>query len=470
MSNFFRVLALLLLPSLAAAEQPAIDLVAAFDVPFAQLDLESVSTSWLDSPTAATMLDVVDVLGPVAPSVGADMALLSTGNVNNITAQDDYDHPPGGATGDRASLHLRLQVPDWANSYAFDFYFFSREYPEWVGDSYDDNFEVFVQNPAWTGQVVFDAFGNPVSVNSALFAEVNPANLQGTGFDADGGTGWVTTVAPAEPGSWLDLTFTIADEADGVWDSAVLLDAFRFNTTDYGDDPITSHELPWEPVHIAFASPKTGPSEGGYRVTLFGVGFKDGSGVELDGVDVGAVLVDEAAGTIEIEAMPAGALGQADLTVRRPDGSAFTLFEAFTYTELSDGARRPRLWSAAPDLLHPDGGTTVELRGDGMEDVADVLFVPESGPATPAVQLDLFEDGDDLVLYAVTPPLTEGWAEIVIVDFTGARVDPGYPVRFGTDAPLPGPATGEQVGCVIASGAGGLLVPLPLAFRRRRRR
>lgn len=97
-------------------------------------------------------------------------------------------------------------MPDWANSQRSQFYFLSREYPEWVGDQYDDNSEVFVDKPAWSGQVVFDAFGNPVSVNSALFAEVNPANLVGTGFDEDRSTGWVHTIAPAEPGSTLTLT------------------------------------------------------------------------------------------------------------------------------------------------------------------------------------------------------------------------------------------------------------------------
>ena len=468
MSAFLRILALLLIPSIAVAEQPAIDLIAAFDLPFDQLDLGSVSTSHEAGLTAPTMLDVLDVLGPVVPQVGDDMALLSTGNVNNITAMDDYDHPPGGAVGDRATLHFRLQVPDWANSYAFEFYFFSREYPEWVGDSYDDNFEVFVENPAWTGQVVFDAFGNPVSVNSALFAEVNPANLVGTGFDEDGGTGWVTTVAPAEPGSWLDLTFTISDEADGVWDSAVLLDGFRFNTTDYGDDPITAHELPWEPVHVAFASPKTGPVDGGYGVTLFGVGFKDGSVVELDGVDVGDVVVNEAAGTIQIVSMPAAGVGPVNVTVRRTDGSAFTLYDAFSYTEDSEGARRPRLWSVAPEQLHPAGGVTVELRGDGMDDVADVLFVPESGPAVPAERLDLYQDGVDLVLYAVAPPLVEGWAEVVIVDFSGFRVDPGYPVQIDSAAPTGAPMTGSELGCMAAPAAGWLLAPLPLLLRRRR--
>jgi hypothetical protein len=465
----FLLLLALLLPSIAVAEQPAQALLTAFDLPFEHLDATSVSTTYEDSFTAATMLDVRDVLGTVVPQNGSTMALLSTGNVNNVVAMDDYDHPPGGALGDRASLSFRMQVPDWASSYGFQFNFLSREYPEWVGDQYDDNFEVFVENPAWSGQVVFDAFGNPVSVNSALFAETNPANLVGTGFDEDGATGWVTTIAPVEPGSVLDITFTIGDEADGVWDSAVLLDGFGFSAADYGDDPITSHELPWEPVHIAFVSPKTGPIAGGHGVTLFGAGFKEGSTVEVDGVDVGPVTVDEDAGTIRIQSMPpGGGEGRIHMSVRRPDGSAHTLFDSYSYTMGSTGGRQPRVWSAAPDFLHIDGGTTLELRGDGMENVADVLFVPEVGPAVPCDQLDLYQDGADLMLYVITPQLIEGWAEVVVVDLQGNRIEPGYPVQFASDAPLAGAATGDQVGCSTVAGQGWLLLPL-LAMGRRRR-
>lgn len=470
MKRITPLLLALLAPSIALAEQPAMDLLAAFDIPFAHLEHESVSTTHDGQPSAPTMLDVVDQLGPITPQIGSTAALLSTGNVNNVTAMDDYDHPPAGATGDRATLHFRLQVPDWANAYLFQFYFLSREYPEWVGDQYDDNFEVFVDNPAWSGQVVFDAFGNPVSVNSALFAETNPANLQGTGFDQDGGTGWVTTMAPVEPGSVLDITFTVGDEADGVWDSAVLLDGFQFSSTDPGETPITAHDLPWDPVRVAFTSPKTGPAEGGYPVRLFGSNFDADSRVEINGVDVGDVTFNEADGTLRIESMPPGAAGQFDVTVRRIDGSAHTRSDAFSYTETSTGDRMPRVWSVFPDFVHPEGGTTVELRGDTLTNAADVLFVSEDGAATSALQFDPFQDGDDLVLLAVTPDLHEGWCEIILIDIYGNRIEPGYPVQVSIDAPRAGPALGDQVAC-SASGsptsATLLLLLLPLVCRRR---
>jgi hypothetical protein len=105
----------------------------------------------------------------------------------------------------------------------------SREYPEWVGSAYNDTFEVHLTSDAWSGQIVFDSFGSPMTVNNAFFTVVAPASLAGTGFDADGGTGWLTVVAPCVGGETIHLSFEIYDVADGVWDSAVLLDGFEFS-------------------------------------------------------------------------------------------------------------------------------------------------------------------------------------------------------------------------------------------------
>ena len=69
------------------------------------------------------------------------------------------------------------------------------------------------------------------------------AQLQGTGLDTPtpsecnddslegGGTGWLTTTAPVTPGETLHLRFMIFDEGDHIYDSAVILDNFRWQAT-----------------------------------------------------------------------------------------------------------------------------------------------------------------------------------------------------------------------------------------------
>ena len=215
--------------SVARGEQPPEYLINAMEVDSADLVSGSVDTDG----SSATMFDVRSALGVISPYNAPTFAVMSTGNVNNIEALEDYDYPGSGAdtsAGDHATLEFQLVVPAGANSFSFRFYFLSREYPEWVGSEYNDTFEVQLQGSIWSGQMVFDAFGNEMTVNNALFTVVNAADLVGTGFDYDGGTGWVQSIGPCAPGETITLTFEIYDVADGVWDSAVLLDNFAFSS------------------------------------------------------------------------------------------------------------------------------------------------------------------------------------------------------------------------------------------------
>ena len=57
----------------------------------------------------------------------------------------------------------------------------------------------------------------------------HPIPNTGTGFDRDGSTGWLRTSWPIEGGEVFTLTFSIHDEGDGIYDSLVILDNFRFH-------------------------------------------------------------------------------------------------------------------------------------------------------------------------------------------------------------------------------------------------
>ena len=150
---------------------------------------------------------------------------------------------------DFAELRLELLVPSNAQSFSFDFNFLSGEFPEWVCTSFDDTFMVLLDSAAYTGNISFDAQGNPVSINVGFFDQcsvgdgpqcMGEAPLVGTGYEAGvgGGTGWLTTTSPVLPGEKITLRFVIFDEGDHAFDSVVLIDNFRWHF-ERVDGPIT---------------------------------------------------------------------------------------------------------------------------------------------------------------------------------------------------------------------------------------
>ncbi len=196
------------------------------------------------------------------PHTGPDFFVLSTGLVGDASAPNFVDlnggtdlntstcHPdPQGQMGcssadpatvyDYSEVSFQLQVPANAKSFSFDFNFMSAEFPEWVCTSYDDTFLAMLDSEAFSGNVSFDAMGNRVSINVGFFDVCDPvddpactgdADLVGTGYEngIGGGTGWLTTTSPVVPNEKITLTFMIFDEGDHVYDSAVLVDNFRW--------------------------------------------------------------------------------------------------------------------------------------------------------------------------------------------------------------------------------------------------
>ena len=470
-------LALLLLSPSAFAAAPA-DLVIAMDVEPAALIANSVSTVHPQyGGSHPGMFDVRDELGVVLPTLPPTMGMLATNHVDALC--EDYDFPPGGDGGDRATLSFALDVPDTARSYAFDFYFLSREYPKWVGDIYNDEFQVEADYGLGPEQIVFDAFGNPVSVNSTLFAVVDPAELEGTCFDQHGGTGWTTTIAPVAPGSVLELMFTIFDRGDGVWASAVLLDNFRFSD-DEVDGPTTETPEPDGPLRLSFLSPKEGDVGGGYEVQVHGRGFTADSALFVDGVQLPDEDVSIAASgeVILIASMPPHGEGEVDLRIDRGDESML-LASGFTYWDLTGGERPPHIVGVAPSEASTGGGTELLVRGESIHPDATVVFLTlgEDGDfvaTTDALAVESRELAPgEHELYVTAPEHPPGWADLVVVNPAGARSVPGYPVRFGDEvAARIGPPPRGCEGCSVGGGSGnwwlgGLLGLLGLVWRRR---
>jgi len=169
--------------------------------------------------------------------------------------------PNGNGANDSVVLDVELLVPTNANSFSFQFRFFSQEYWTYTCTQFNDFF-VALLDSTWTPgpggtpipddkNISFDANGNYISVNSEQFFTVCPskpgypcpdgeAGLQGTGYTLGpgGGTVWLTTTSPVVRGETIRLRFAIWDTSDMLLDSIVMLDNFQWSATP-SDGPVT---------------------------------------------------------------------------------------------------------------------------------------------------------------------------------------------------------------------------------------
>src|SRR5262249_4885132 len=140
------------------------------------------------------------------------------------------------------------RVPSNAKSFTFQHSFFTREYPKFICNDYDDFF-VTMMDPVPAGladgNIAFDSDGNPVSVNTTLLQVCTASTagnktftcplaerlLSGTGFETHAATGWLTTTTPVDNvrGKVITLSWAIWDQGDGRYDSTALVDDFEWS-------------------------------------------------------------------------------------------------------------------------------------------------------------------------------------------------------------------------------------------------
>jgi hypothetical protein len=179
--------------------------------------------------------------GPIGQYVGQHGNALLAGKCGTSAC------PVGTSAQDSVDLKLVVRAPTNAKSLAFDFRFFSSEYQTFQCTAYNDYFLSMLTSAAAgipaDHNISFDALGSPVSVNNAFFQSCGgngkscgtcpfgTAALAGTGMDTvgGGGTQWLTTESPVVAGETLTLELVIFDVSDGIYDSLVLLDNFRWS-------------------------------------------------------------------------------------------------------------------------------------------------------------------------------------------------------------------------------------------------
>jgi hypothetical protein len=129
-------------------------------------------------------------------------------------------------------MSFDVTVPPGTFGYVFDFAYFSSEYPNYYNTQYNDLFIAWQVSEVYTGNVTFvnDA---PLTITSledaGAFAYKDAApELAGTGFEGNAGTGWFAARGAVNPGETANITFFIADMADNVLATGVLIDNFRW--------------------------------------------------------------------------------------------------------------------------------------------------------------------------------------------------------------------------------------------------
>ena len=140
----------------------------------------------------------------------------------------------GDPVWDVHQIAIRMQAPPGTRSFSFDFNYFSAEYPEYLHQDFNDTFYAILEAPSTNNgkstNISFDPRHNSIEVDNNYFENAfHPIPNTGTGFDRDGSTGWLRTSWPIEAGETFTLTFSIHDEGDGIFDSVVILDNFRFH-------------------------------------------------------------------------------------------------------------------------------------------------------------------------------------------------------------------------------------------------
>jgi hypothetical protein len=179
------------------------------------------------------------------PRTGDSFAILSTGNAR--LADDPNTRPDSGSQSrgpsirgarDVVIMRIDLRIPRGANCLSFNFRFLSEEYPEFVGDIFNDAFIAELDHSTWRAASTADPAisapdnfardrkGNPVRINRSGIETMRRANARGTTFD--GATRLLRASTPVSSGLHR-LYLSIFDQGDRNYDSAVFLDSLRAN-------------------------------------------------------------------------------------------------------------------------------------------------------------------------------------------------------------------------------------------------
>ena len=141
----------------------------------------------------------------------------------------------GSQANDLLWFQFRTEVPGGTHGFSLDFAWFSEEYPESVGTTFNDMLVVWSQSETYVGNLCL-VDEEPCTVTGLWPVDhqgIDP-ELDGTGFSVtragDGGAmRWSTIKGSAAPHELLELTVALFDMGDEELDTLVLLDGFGWD-------------------------------------------------------------------------------------------------------------------------------------------------------------------------------------------------------------------------------------------------
>jgi hypothetical protein len=172
------------------------------------------------------------------PTSGPSFGLLSTGDPRNASAPNSS---PGTGTEllnsargveDVTVLRIDLNAPASARCLSVRFRYYSEEFPEFVGDFFNDAFIAELDRSTWNvpaggpgvsaiDNFAFDVQGRPLAVNSVGPTSAAAARAADTTYDA--GTRRLRASIPITPGRH-SLYLSIFDQGDRIFDSTAAID------------------------------------------------------------------------------------------------------------------------------------------------------------------------------------------------------------------------------------------------------
>ena len=181
------------------------------------------------------------------PRHGQTFAILTSGNASfaddpNTSSSSGADvggAPVRGGARDTTILKVDVNVPPTADCLTVDFRFLSEEFPEYVGSNFNDAFIAELDVNDWSigpdgvinepNNFAFGQGGQPITINTTGATEMEAEHAAGTTYD--GATPLLQASTPVNPGDH-SLYFSIFDQGDSGYDSAVFLDALNVGATD----------------------------------------------------------------------------------------------------------------------------------------------------------------------------------------------------------------------------------------------
>ncbi len=171
-----------------------------------------------------------------ADAIAAPVSTFASGGAMG-PGDPDLNVELGGMYPTYDACVLEFDCVPIGDTLLFNFAFGSEEYPEFVNSSFNDIFAIYLSGPGFSPAQNVAALpdATPVAINN-VNAGLNAAYYVDNEAQAgqyvvyDGFTTNLTAFAVVVPGESYHFKTAIADVADGVFDSGVMLEAFSFRS------------------------------------------------------------------------------------------------------------------------------------------------------------------------------------------------------------------------------------------------